>query len=243
MMARRAGALGFAVCLSMTSPAFAGADCYGVDLLSEGQGVQLATLAGTDKRVYFVENGAKTNGLCPIADEKCRRKGFLVMGDQVLVQPSQTGYLCATYKSPKGIETNGWLPRTALKVEPESQPQLADWTGHWRRDKEAEIVITLKGPNGVLVRGAATYGALDPLRVRRGAVNVGNLDGTATPRGAVIGVGEKYDGTVSPGEGQQLDCRARLHLMGGYLAVEDNGLCGGMNVRFTGIYQRVPAGR
>lgn len=32
------------------------------------------------------------------------------------------------------------------------------------------------------------------------------------------------------------DCLAPLHLLGPYLAVEDNGNCGGMNVRFTGIY-------
>jgi hypothetical protein len=244
MTFRGAGALGLLAAMAAATPAVAGGDCYGVDLLSEGQGIQLATVAGPDARVNFVENGGKTNGLCPIADEKCRRKGFLLAGDKVLVQPSETGYLCATYKSPKGIETNGWLPKAALKIEPATQPQIADWTGRWRRDKEAEIVLEPKGPNGLLVRGAATYGALDPSRVRRGAVNVGNIDASATPRGAVIGVGEKYDGAKPPEEADpQYDCRARLRLMGPYMAVEDNGMCGGMNVRFTGIYQRETAGR
>lgn len=243
MAHRGAGALALLLGLGLAAPAFAGADCYGIDLLSGREQVQLATVAGPEQRVYFVENGQKTNGLCPISDEKCRRKTFLVAGDKVLVRAGEVGYLCATYKSPRGFETDGWLPRAGLKLEPAGDPQIEDWLGRWRRDKEAEIVISRKGPNGVRVRGAATYGALDPARVRRGAVNSGSLDETATPRGPVLGVGERYDGTKPPDEGQQFACRARLRLYGPYLTVEDNGMCGGMNVRFTGIYQRVSAGR
>lgn len=143
-----------------------------------------------------------------------------------------------TYKSARFLETEGWLPRSALRIEPPAQPDLSAWVGQWRRDKEAAIELKPKGPNGLQVTGSATYGALDPQRVRRGAVNMGTLEGVSTPRGNILPVGEKYDGVRSPDEGQNFACKARLRLLGPYLAVEDNGNCGGMNVRFTGIYMR-----
>jgi hypothetical protein len=75
--------------------------------------------------------------------------------------------------------------------------------------------------------------------VRRGAVNIGELEGKARPRDATLALGQGYDGVKPPGERQDLvECAARLRLFGRYLVVEDNMQCGGANVSFTGVYVR-----
>jgi hypothetical protein len=83
-------------------------------------------------------------------------------------------------------------------------------------------------------------GALDPERVKRGGVNTGEIDATATPRGNRTAIGSGYDGALPPDISKADDCRARLRLFGPYLAVDDNTGCGGMNVGFTGVYSRRP---
>ena len=243
MLARGAGALALVLALASGGNAFADGDCYGISLIDEGHAVAMATVAGTGPRTNFIENGGKTGGACPANNETCRRKGFVINGDKLLVQMGEGPFVCASYKTPKYIEVEGWLPRAALKIETAPQAALADWMGQWRRDKEAAIELKPKGPNGIQVTGSATYGALDPQRVKRGGVNIGSLEGVSTPRGNVLPVGEKYDGAKPPGEGQNFACKARLRLFGPYLAVEDNGNCGGNNVRFTGIYMRTSPGR
>ena len=55
---------------------------------------------------------------------------------------------------------------------------------------EAEIVLKSGGAE-VRVSGIATWGGGDPQRVKRGAVNTGELEGTFKPQGQVLAIG--YD--------------------------------------------------
>ena len=48
------------------------------------------------------------------------------------------------------------------------------------------------------------------------------------------------DETLPYEAGDDLDCRARMRLIGPYLLVADNGQCGGLNVSFSGAYRRTP---
>jgi hypothetical protein len=86
------------------------------------------------------------------------------------------------------------------------------------------------------VSGSATWGALDPGRASRGAINSGEIDAVGIPVGNLIAIGPDYDGKIPPEPFKGDDCRVRLRLFGPYLAVEDNLLCGGLNVTFTGVY-------
>ncbi len=49
----------------------------------------------------------------------------------------------------------------------------------------------------------------------------------------------KLDGNVvffREGPNEESDCTVRVARRGPYLILNDNGVCGGMNVRFSGIY-------
>jgi len=93
----------------------------------------------------------------------------------------------------------------------------------------------------VEVSGNAMWGSYDRQRVKRGAVHVGELNGKGRPRGHTLAIGFDPDRSGFPPAKDTApdNCAAKLELYGRYLVVEDDGMCGGLNVSFTGIYVRV----
>jgi hypothetical protein len=216
-------------------------DCSGYTLLEANleakEEIALARVIAT-KAVNFIANPSERTPACPSAERSCRLKAFLVPGNDVLVIARDGPYVCAAFKSPQGVQTSGWLPKAALAIVAPKPISAQTWDGKWRRDGEAEIVLKSRGDE-VEISGQATWGGGDPERVRRGAVHTGELEGSGKPRDQVLAIG--YDPNKSgppPGFPATRDCAARLRLFGRYLAVEDNGACGGLNVSFSGIYVR-----
>ncbi len=220
--------------------------CPGVQVFGEAIPVRLMRVVAPVPRVHFVEDKlSKAKSSCPSSAPECQRKGFVVPGDELLTGWSNGAYLCAAYVSPnakrvKGQfpETNGYLPLAALQEIKVPEAKLGDWQGQWTRSAEAEITITA-GAGKLKLAGQATYGAHDAGRVARGAINIGELEGEATPEGNIMAFGEDYTDPTKPFGDDRSECRARLQLFGRYLLVEDNGGCGGNNVSFTGIYIRL----
>lgn len=201
--------------------------------------VALARIVTTEARLNFIAGPSKRMPQCPSPESACRLKAFVVAGDEILTDVADGPFLCATFKSAEGMETRGLLPRRAIQLSPPETATTAKWDGEWRRDREAEIVLKSKG-DVVSISGSATWGAGDPARVKRGAVNTGELDGEGKPRGRTLAVGYDPDRSDLPAPDAATDgCAARLSLYGRYLVVEDNGGCGGMNVTFSGLYVRV----
>jgi hypothetical protein len=203
--------------------------------------VALARVFTTQTRLHFIAGPDKRRPACPSLGSSCKLKAFLVPGDEVLVNVTEEGpYVCATFKAQNGILTRGFLPRAALQLSSSEQVSAQQWTGKWRRDSEAEIVINSRDDK-VEVSGTATWGDSDPQRVKKGAIHTGELNGSGRPRGEVLAIG--YDPERSafpPPENEAPDiCAAQLELHGRYLLVEDNGRCGGLNVSFTGLYVRI----
>src|SRR5262245_6457937 len=233
--------LGVAAVAAGAPPRAAGdRDCHGIELEAGPRAPRLGRVAGSEPRVHFIANPDAKTKQCPAIDAACRRTAFVVPSDDVLVDRIQGDFACVSYKSPKGTLTDGWLPVTALELGDPSPPApaSADWSGKWVRDRESSVVLTPHRAE-IAVEGEATYGALDPARVKSGAVNVGEVSGKARPHGNVLALGEGYDGVQAPGDAQPAaDCLVRLRLFGRYLVAEDNGACGGLNVSFTGIYIR-----
>jgi hypothetical protein len=182
--------------------------------------------------VNFITNSGKQTPACPSDERGCKLKAFLVPGDVALIIVEDGPYVCATYKSPRGVETSGWLPHAALSLTPPEPVQDKAWEGKWRRDGEAEIALKAHG-NDMEAAGQATWGGTDPENVRQSAVQTGEISGAGKPRDGIltVGYGDRFR---PPPYGP--DCAARLRLFGRYLVVEDNGACGGMNVSFSGIY-------
>ena len=210
------------------------ADCA----LSE-KNIALARVVSKEAKLYFISGPRKGAPECPSAASACRQKAYVVPGDEILTNATDDPYACARYKSQSLVETVGYLPRAALEIVSSEQPSIEKWKGTWRRDSEAEIVLK-SDSDEVTVSGNATWGGSDPRRVKRGAVNTGELEGTFKPRGQVLAIGYDPDRSgFPPAEDAAPDiCAAKLELYGRYLMVEDNGRCGGLNVSFSGLYVR-----
>lgn len=151
--------------------------------------------------------------------DRCRSRYYVIPGDIVLISEKKGSWLRATYVSAKGQQTNGFLPAKSIKLrEPASvQVLLRDWPGHWIGSGN-EINIE-KGADGlsVAVQGSAYWAKGEPNE------HIGSLSGTGTPKNQQIIL---TDGI----------CEAAFTLVPPYLHVADNGKCGGMNVRFEGVY-------
>jgi hypothetical protein len=219
--------------------------CSGVVVFGEDSPVRLMRVTGGLNRVNFYESRSDKKKQCPAEVDSCQRKGFVVPGDEVLAGPRRGDFVCVSYVSPnakkvKGqfAETAGFLPASQLLEPSTALPKAEAWLGKWSRSAEGEITISAGAGGKLKIDGEALWGSLDPGRVARGGVNSGVLEGETAPKGTMLALGENYDGTKPLGDDRS-DCRARLRLLGRYLAVEDNGGCGGNNVSFTGLYVRL----
>ncbi len=209
-------------------------DCTGFAELKAAD-LAIAHLGGVT-RTFFVK-GASEAQVCPNTTPACQAKAFLVPGDTVVAGRTREGFTCVDYFGKKGADRAGWLPSESLVREEPTPVMRDDWVGTWL---QAEAKVSIKpGPAGTLsIHGEATFGALDPDRVRRGAVNVGALDGKVAPDGPKLAFDMGTDTTLPVDKGDDTDCKVWMRRLGTYLLVEDNGMCGGMNVSFGGAYHR-----
>jgi hypothetical protein len=126
----------------------------------------------------------------------------------------------------------GWMLSNRLQpINPDLHPSAAAWTGTWTplgmkqpRDAATKLVIsTGVAPGNLKLDGQAYW---------FGAVVHGER---VTHEGAVEGEAQPNENRLHIAEGS---CEVNLSLIGGFLNVQDNGQCGGMNVTFTGIWRK-----
>ena len=109
---------------------------------------------------------------CP-GSSACRKKSFVVGGDEVLVNRTYEGYSCVWYSPRSGRPTVGWLKSSDLAVMPKlSDITLPRWLGEWRFDDNSIEFTENKLPGFLNVTGNATWVGANP-----GNVHVGELDG------------------------------------------------------------------
>lgn len=177
----------------------------------------LAKIGGNwTARIHFF----KDDDDCPEYTVKCEMKSYLVTGDQVLVSRKYGKWVCAWYQPQKGSETVGWLPADKLLLsESPAQPALARWIGLWKYGKKS-LDIRRDGKTGSLkVKGYAIWEGV-------GAnVRVGGVEAVAQPQGKELNLVEE-------------ECQVSLKLIGDYLVANDNSECGGVNVRFNGVFRK-----
>jgi hypothetical protein len=193
-------------------------------------------------RTHFLKSDGDSAG-CPSMEESCAERAYLVAGDPVVVTEIAGDFACSAFTAPKGDkgETMGWLPRAALEEMQTPVPAVTDWLGRWQAGAWREINITAAAEGNVELEGTAYWGADDPGRRERGAVNTGDLSATAKPGAGKLAFSLDVDGETRGHDADPADstkCRVRVWLLGPYLAVADNMQCGGANVSFTGIYRR-----
>lgn len=218
--------------------------CFGMQALTADATVvpSLATVTPGD-RARFVKDSGQAG--CPNTSAACAMRAFVVANDAVVVTAAAGDYACATFTGPgpKAVSTSGLLPRARLGVSQAARVNApAAWAGTWRSGDEQTITIKSKRDGGIAVNGDATFGASDPDRVKRGAINVGNIAAEVSIAEGVAAFAMDDDGATKPFDlklpADSDVCRVKLWRLGPYLVAADNLRCGGLNVTFTGVYRK-----
>ena len=154
----------------------------------------------------------------------------------MVVTERRGSFACASLTNSKGTTTDNYLPVAALRVLPATEPALDKWVGHWKTGEQA-ITISIAASGQLAVEGTATFGAHDPGRVKRGAVNRRSLWHCCFPRQPTC-LQPGGDGKTLPfNEADDNACRIRMERVGLYLWAWEQG-CGGISVSFDGVYAR-----
>ena len=242
MKLRSGHMLAAAVLLAGISSASAQADrdCYGDWDLGRPESIGLAAVT-SKSRLNFIKSSSEQK-TCPADTTACRQRAYLVNGDTVVTLGVRGSLTCAVFIGPKGRAAAGWLPTNALASRPlPSGVRQEDWLGEWSGGPEQTITFMAgKTPGSLAAKGDATFGGLDPARVKRGAVNIGEFDGEAAPRGVSLQLTVDDDGKSKPewSDHDSMQCSVRMLHLGQIILVQDNFNCGGLNVTFTGGYHR-----
>jgi hypothetical protein len=185
---------------------------------SDGTDFKVAKVIGGGRaRVHFL----KDDGDCPQSGEaKCQAKSYLIPGDEVLVSRTFGSWVCSWYQPRRDEETVGWLPAGNLSIAPSTAiPSLEQWVGRWKYGPQSLNIRREGHTHRLKVAGQAYwYGLGDN-------VHEGSFEAGAEPRGNAL--------VLDDG-----DCKVLLKLVEDYLIATDNSECGGMNVRFDGVYRK-----
>lgn len=153
----------------------------------------------------------------------CIERTYVLPGDRLIVGRKYAGYRCALFG-----DTAGWIPEARIRaLVSAAPPALKDWQGSWH-DGDNTLTFTVAG-TALKVEGDAYWPAnLLPEDLPNGP-NLGPVEAQATPSGREVHFSEGSESS---------SCRLHAVLLGRFLRVDDHGNCGGMNVRFDGIYCR-----
>mgnify|MGYP000885066726 FL=1 len=212
--------------LAMLSPLAAaasdladGGSCRNGLFPSAQSGFALARVVGT-QRLYLLGD---MDG-CPAKGEPaCRQRSYVVSGDTVVTGRDLGAYRCAFYPNKVGGSA-GWVDRSKLQPLPVATPSLQDWAGDWK-DGDNGLRISVRGGQ-LHVEGDAYWPSANPTPEQRPyGPNMGQVEAQATPRGSQVDFVED-------------SCTVHAQVLGDVLVVSDNSECGGMNVRFDGVYRK-----
>lgn len=197
-----------------------------------------ATVKSDQARVHFLKSRSE-DAQCPSTEQACNEQSYLVSGDNVLAWRRTGDFVCAMYTSKKGKVTAGHFGVAALDFHGSGTvPTVNDWVGHWVRDDEADLHIRRLDSRRIEIEGDASWGGHDPARVENGGVHTGEIERTSvrlTGYAIHFVAGQGNSPPVAEGG---YDCIVDLQWNEGTLLVKDDFGCGGMNVTFSGNYER-----
>lgn len=146
-------------------------------------------------------------------------------GTPVLIYRVQGDWTCGFFTSRHGAGP-AWIRSTDVRILPYAlRPPLTSWEGLWAGGEERVRIGPAPEPGRLHLEGHGEWhGANDN-------VHFGDFRGEATPEGNRVHFVEHGPNS----------CTIDLTLLGRYILASDNQMCGGMNVRFQGIWKRVAA--
>jgi hypothetical protein len=186
------------------------------------------------KRYFHLDNGERAG--CPARTVACRRTAYVVSGDELVAWGETRGFTRVTFLPfGGGRPTSGWIESAALARVRLPARGLDAWMGSWVGWNGSIDITPSRQPGRLHVAGIATWGGHDPDRVARGAINTGDFEDDLAPQGNMLTYPEGSEDKMPEPDG---DCRIQMRLIGPYLSVADQGICGGVNVSFAGLYRR-----
>ncbi len=198
--------------------------CRNGSFPSEQRSLQLGRFAGEkDQKLYFY----KDDTACPNDESSCRRNAYVLPGDELLINKTVGGWACAWFHGTKH-ETVGWVKTDHLVFLPTENVDRQHWLGTWKYYNTDGVITITENGESLSVEGSTLWqGGMSPAGFP--VVHTGEIAGTIKP---VNGRAHLSDGD------REIDCAADLVRIGRYLVVHDNGNCGGVNVRFDGVYTK-----
>jgi len=189
-------------------------------------GQQVPTAAcdfdGFDVQAKLAEIAKPTNAYYACAVGRKCLPMLLKAGDLVVISRSEGDWTCGYLISAKG-SAQGWVRLVDFRpVEADPNPPLTAWIGTWVQGENRITIERSNTPGKISLDGEAYW------RGGRDNVHEGAIAGEATPQGNRL----HYE------EGSAESCNIDLALIGKYLLASDNNKCGGMNVRFWGVWRR-----
>ncbi|HEX8369492.1 MAG TPA: hypothetical protein VF604_13180 [Pyrinomonadaceae bacterium] len=187
----------------------------------ESSEYKLARVKGSkNEKVYFYGD----NRNCP-NDKNCRTKSYVIPNDEVIVSRRFGSWACGWYQPKKGSETVGWIALDKLEFKETNQnPAANDWLGKWNYAGNQIEIGKSKTADLLTITGNAFWKGLGD------NIHVGELDDQSKPAGNELKTGENETG--------EYECKVTMRLLARYLVVADNLQCGGVNVTFSGVYQK-----
>ncbi len=204
-------------------------NCNGVDWDNKSPWVFAKVAARS--RVNFVKSPYDDDfkaESCPADTAACRKNSYLVTDDLVFVGKTNGTFTCVNYQSPlakKQVWATGWLPSAALtSIARMSPTKASDWIGKWYH------------PGGPI---EITQGAAGKLHVEGGiTVPTARDFHNGAFAGEVAAENDMLD-FADNGDNDGSACHVQMQRIGPWLAVGDNGGCGGAGVTFQGLYRRM----
>jgi hypothetical protein len=146
----------------------------------------------------------------------------LAAGEVVTPYHTDGDWICAYLQQRDGAGP-GWVrARDIREIAADFAPPLDGWTGTWANGNGRVQITLSQGAGKLHLAGEAEWHGA------HGVVHTGDFEGDAAPAGNHLHFVEDDAGS----------CTVDLTLIGRYLLANDNGRCGGLNVRFWGIWKR-----
>jgi len=177
---------------------------------------------GFDPTARIAEVTTSTTGYYGCGSSKNCLSAHLVPGDTVVVFRNESDWICGYFSSSNGSAPGWVITKDTRLVDFDPNPPLEAWVGTWTQ-REDRIRISLSKAQGKLaLEGNGIWHGIKDVQ------HTGEFAGEATPNG----------NRLHFVQGDSDSCTIDLGLSGNYLIANDNQRCGGMNVRFWGVWRR-----
>jgi hypothetical protein len=145
----------------------------------------------------------------------------LEKGQPIVLFRRSADWICG-YVENKGGAAPAWVAAAEVnELKPDPNPPVTAWLGTWINGHNSIQIKPTNQDSKLVLTGHATWHGVKDVE------HSGDVDGEVTPNGNHIHYSEGPDA-----------CTIDLTLLGNYIVADDNNRCGGMNVRFWGIWKR-----